>query len=311
MPKNKHKKDSWWFWFAVGLSSYLLIAPNATIMRVVVGNVEPLEFTFLRSALIVIFAIPFILVALHKFNKRNLMHTLGAGLCMTVATISLTYAVKYSNASYVAIMGLLAPILLVIMSNRLLGDKISLRAIAGVTLAGVGALVVVGAPLFIGNQTTPHFYLLATILMIVNSVSFTLGILFSRKSNEAGMPLSANAGMMSIVIVIFAFLGMYATQGLPTDIASLSPSTWLGIFYSGVIVVFVARVMNIASYEHIGAAATGGLNYLGTIVAVLIPVIALGERPSSTIIIGGIIILIGVYLTEKHRRKHHKYVHAH
>lgn len=311
MAKNKKKKDNWWFWFAVGLSACLLIAPNTTIMRVIVGTIQPLEFTFLRSVLIAIVAIPFILVDVRTFNKRNMMHTLSAGLCMTVATISLTYAVKYSNASYAAIMGLIAPILLIIFSSRMMGDKISTRAIAGVSLAAAGALLIVAAPLFITGKTSPHFYPLATVLMLVNSVSFTLGILFSRKSNEAGMPLLANSGLMSIVIVVFSFLGMYATEGLPTDIPTFSLNTWIGIFYSGVIVVFVARVMNIASYEHIGAAATSGLSYLGTIIAILIPIIILGERPSNIIIIGGIIILIGVYFTEKHRLKHHKYLHAH
>ncbi len=309
MSKNKHKKDNWWFWFAVGLSAALLIAPNTTIMRVVVGTIQPMEFTFLRSALIVIIAAPFVLTAIHKFNKRNLMLTLGAGLCMTVATISLTYAVKYSSASYAAIMGLLSPILLVILSNRLMGDRISLRAVTGVLLAASGAVVIVAAPLLLGGKTSTHFYPLATALMLTNSLVFTLGILFSRKSNESGMPLSANAGLMSIVIATFSFLGMYATEGLPTNIGQLPLNTWLGVFYSGVMVVFIARVMNIASYERIGAATTGGLSYLGTIVAILIPVVALGERPSSTIILGGAIILLGVYLTEKHRMKHHRYMH--
>jgi drug/metabolite transporter (DMT)-like permease len=305
MPKNKNKKDTWWFWFAIGLVSYLLIAPNTTIIRVLVQQIQPLEFTFLRSAMIVIIALPIILFSIRKFNKRNLMFTLGAGLCMTVATASLTYAVKYSSASYAAIIGLLSPILLVVLSSRFMGDKISPRAVAGVALAAAGALVVVALPLIISGKTAPHFYPLATTLMLLNCFFFTLGILFSRKSNEAGMPLAVNAGLMSLVIVIFSFAGMYAVEGLPTDLFHFSPTTWLGIFYSGVIVVFLARIMNIASYERVGAAVNGGLNYLGTIVAIVIPVVLLGETLSSTIVLGGVLILLGVWLTEKHRAKHH------
>jgi drug/metabolite transporter (DMT)-like permease len=313
MPKTKKRKENWWLWFTIGLCSYLLIAPNTTIMRVLVGQIQPIEFTFLRSLLIVIIAVPIILFSIRKFNKRNLVFTLGAGLCMLVATISLTYAVKYSSASYAAVMSLVSPIMLIILSQRLMGDKMSFRAIAGVSLAAAGALIVVAAPFIVTGNTTPHFYPLATTLMLFNSFFFTLGIIFSRKSNEAGMPLSANSGLMSVVILIGSSLAMYAVEGVPTDIVHFSLSTWLGIFYSGVVVVFIARIMNIASYEHTGAAVNGGLNYLGTIVAIIIPLVILGEKLSSTVIIGGVIILAGVYLTEKHRAKHHhhRYMHAH
>jgi len=295
----------------VGLISYLLIAPNTTIMRLFVDTVEPMEFTFLRSALIVLVSLPFILLAIPKLNKRNLTFTLGAGLCMSVAAISLVYAVKYSNASYAVVMGLIAPILLVILSSRLMKEKVTSRAAAGVAVAAVGALVIVGAPLFIAGGTDSHFYPLATALMLANSLFFTLGTLLTRKAHETGLPLMANSGMMSIVILAVSFTGMYSVQGLPTDIASFSPQMWIGVFYSGVIVVFLARVLNISSYERIGSAALSSLSYVGTIVGVLIPVVFLGEKLSNAIIIGGILIFAGVYLTERHRAKHHKYVHPH
>jgi drug/metabolite transporter (DMT)-like permease len=311
MAKNKKRKDNWWYWFTIGLISCLLIAPNATVIRVLVGHIEPLEFTFLRSALIVVVSIPIILLSIHKFNRRNLIYTLGAGLCMTIATICLTYAVKYSDASYAVIMSLLSPILLIVLSNRMMGDKISFRAAAGVALAAAGALVVVITPLFINGDTNPHFYPLATTLLLINNLFFTLGIIFSRKSNESGMPLSANAGLMSFVILAISFLAMYTTEGLPSNVFHFSLSTWLGIFYSGIIVVFLARIMNIASYEHIGAATISGLSYLGTIVGIIIPVVILSEKPSSTVAIGGVLIFVGLFLTEKHRLKHHRYIHPH
>ncbi len=311
MAKNKNKKDRWWFWFTVGLAAYLLTAPNATIIRVVVTQIPPLEFTFLRSALIVIVALPFVLMAIRTFNKQNLMYTLGAGLSMTIATMSLTYAVKYSSASYAAIISLLTPILLVVLSTRLLGDKITPRAVAGVALAAAGATVVVLLPLVLTGNTTPHFYPLATTLMLVNCLFFTLGTIFSRKSNQAGMPLTANAGLLSIVIAVLSFIATYSVDGLPTNIMNFSTNIWLGIVYSSLVVVFIARIMNIASYEQTGAAVNGGLSYLGTIVSVLIPVIVLGEQLSSTVAIGGILIMLGIWLTEKHRIKHHHHTYLH
>lgn len=299
MLKNKNNKDSWWFWFSIGLSACLLAAPNPTIIKILVSNIEPMEFTFLRSVLVVLISLPFVLLAIRKFNRRNLALTLGSSLCMTIAIISFSYAVKYSSASYVVVMSLLSPILLVVLSSKLMHDKISFRAASGVTLAAAGALLIVLAPLVVSGSLGSTFYPLATTLMLINSVLFTLSVLFTRKSHEEGMPLTANTGITAFAVAVASFLGMIAVGEAPTNIFTLSSATWLGIFYSGVVVVFIARVMSIASYERIGSATTSGLSYLGTVVGVTIPVLFLGEELSSTIVVGGIIILLGVYLTEK------------
>jgi drug/metabolite transporter (DMT)-like permease len=313
MPKHKNKKDNWWFWFAIGLSSYLLTAPNSTIIRVLVGHIEPIEFTFIRSLIVVAISVPFILFSIKKLNRLNLAYSLSAGLCMLIAILSMTYAIKYSSASYTIIIGLLSPILLIVLSRRLTSDRMGFRALGGVALAGMGALIIILAPLLVAGNTSTHFYPIATVLMLINIVFFTLGILFSRKANEAGMPLTANSGFMSIVILLLSFTGMYVTHGIPTDIIHFSIPTWIGIFYSSIVVVFIARIMNIASYEHIGAATIGGLNYLGTIVAIIIPIVLLGEKLPVTIVLGGIVILLGVYLTENHRvkQRNHRYIHGH
>lgn len=313
MFKNKNKKDSWWFWFAIGLSACLLVAPNATVIRVLVSSVEPLEFVFLRSMLALAVSAPFILFAIRKFNRRNLAFALGSALCMTISAISLAYAVKYSSASYAIIMGLLSPILLVVFSSRLLHDKISFRAASGVTLAAAGALLIVIAPIALSGNVDAHFYPLATSLMLINSIFFTLGIILTRKSHEANLPLTASTGVTSFVIGLISFIVLSATQGIPSNLPSLTPATWLGIFYSGVFVIFIARIMNISAYERIGAATTSGLSYLGTIVGITIPVLFLGEQLSGTILLGGAIILLGVYLTEQHqiKLKHRRYLYRH
>jgi drug/metabolite transporter (DMT)-like permease len=306
----KHKKDNWWFWLTVGLIAYLLVAPNFTIIRVLIGTLQPLEFTLLRSALIVAVSIPFILTSIHKFNRRNLTYTLAAGLCVTVATLSLTYGIKYSSASYAAVVGLLSPILLVILSSRFLGERIRFKAMVGIALATIGALVFIIAPTLLGSKIG-HYYPLATLLLIVYSVFFTLSIIFSRKSNEAGLPLFTNAGLMAVVLLVVSFIGMYTVEGFPTNLSHLSVSDWIGIAYSGIIVVFIARVMSVASYERIGASTSSSLSYLSVIVSVVIPLVYLGESLSYNVVIGGIFILLGVYLIDQHQIKRHKHVFTH
>lgn len=304
MPK-KQKRDSWTYWLAVGLMAQLLVAPAATVMKVVVDQVDPLLFNTLRGAIVVAIALPFLLLYLRKFTRYNVTYALAAGFCMAIAAISIVYALQMSQASYVVILSLLQPIILVVLSAKILREKVSFRAAAGITLAAFGAFLAVSLPLLLSGDVSHNFYPLATALILVNCIFFPLGLIFYRKSHEAGLPMVSIQGVMSFVIMTVSGVALFATGGTLAPVVDITPQIWLGIIYSSVIVVFVARMMGMASMERIGASAYGGLIYLENIVAILIPVLVLGEKLSVAVIIGGAVILAGLYLTERHRVIHH------
>ena len=70
------------------------------------------------------------------------------------------------------------------------------------------------------------------------------------------------------------------------------------MIYSGIVVTFAARSLWIAAYERIGAASSGGLSYLETLLSILLPLIILGERLSVELIVGAVLIMYGVYMTQ-------------
>ena len=309
MAKKKQKKRTSSFWFGVGLVAALAIAPNATLLKVLLETLDPILLNALRSVILVLVALPFLVFYWRKYTRRNVRYALLAGVCMTIAVTSLLYALNASQASYVVVLGLLSPIFLIMLSRRIFGEKIKPRAAAGITLALIGALIAVGLPLFISGNSTTTFYPVATVCMLVNCIAFTLGLVFTRKAHEAGLPLTAASGLTSTVIATVTVGIALSTHADFSQASELAVSQWAILLYSAVVVVFIARMLSVAAYERIGSVPTGAFSYLSTVVALLIPIILLGEQLPLTMMIGAVIILIGVYLTERHHFKHYPHVH--
>ena len=280
-----------------------------TIIKVLVEDIDPMLFNSLRAAIAVTISIPFIIMALRKINKRNLTYAIAAGLCMAVATSSAIYALTFVQASYVIILSLLSPVVFVILSNKLMHEKINARSAAGVSVAAIGALLAVSLPLLLGGETSMEFSPIATTLVLISCFFFPLGLIFYRKAHESGMPFPAIQGISSSVILVISFTTMYVTVGIPLEqLNGLPVSAWIGILYSAIVVIFIARIMSMASLERIGASAYSTISYLENIIAIIIPVLFLGEKLSVAVIVGGMLILVGVYLTEHHRSKHHPHI---
>lgn len=288
----------------MALITQLAMAPNATVIRVVVGDIDPILFTALRALLIAAVTFPLILLSLRKFNKYNVIYSLGAGMCLSIAMITLAYALELSQASYIVILTMAGPIVLVILTHWLMKEKIKFRAAAGVTLAAIGALIAVTFPLLINSDTPIQFYPVATALAALNCIFFPLGILLYRKASETGLSVSTSLSLSSLVIVAVSMSGVVAT-GVPFDIGTISVGGWAGIIYSAIGVIFLGNMLIVASFKRIGSSATASLTYLHSIVAVIIPVLLLGEQLSAIVVVGAILILFGVYLTERHHSKHH------
>jgi len=305
----KTNKNDWMYWFVVGLIALLVAAPSTTVMRVVLGYIDPTTYNTLRAGICFLVAVPFIFWHWRKLNRQNFVYALGAGICTSIAFTVTTYAIKDSQASYVVIMSLLSPIILVLYSGYFFHEKVKFQAAAGVTLAALGTFVAVVLPLVIGGKTRFDFYPMATVLMIVNSLFFPLAVIFLRKANESKLPLTSTQGISAAVVMIVSFAISFAIHGQPINLTAIPSTIWLAIAYSAIVVIFIVRILSTASYEHIGSVATSGLNYLSTIVSLLTPILFLNEKLSNAMIFGGVLILVGVYFTERHKSSTHHYWH--
>lgn len=298
-----------WFWLAA--VTMLLVAPNATVVRFAVYNADPFYWTMSRFAIISVICLPFIVASRAVFRRKAARHALiKVSIALGIAVICYVFAIYHSQASYVSIVTLLTPLTFVVLSARIIGERIKGRSMAGLALAAAGAMVLVLLPIALSDSGT-GFYPLATVLGLINCVTYSLGIIYLRKANEAGvtMPVAIGSSSIAIAFVALILLVLFGdTTRMPVDV-----SHWLAVGYSAMVVGLLGRAFNVIAYEHIGSALMSALGYLETFVAILIPVFVLNEKLSPEMIVGGALILVGVYVVESHKHPHIKdhFIHRH
>ena len=298
-------------WFVVGLLSMVLAAPNGTIIKYWGGDLDVYVFNALRFGILSVLCLPFLVKNIPKLSSKNIKYAVLAGLFMTIAVISYVYALQYGPASYVSMLTLISPIVFVVYSVKLTGDKITNQAIAGITLAALGAFLVVFLPVALEQSAELKFYPVATLLMLFNAFTFPLALIYSKKSNQAGISLLSVMGISSIVVfAICLVLALIFSGWNPQEFTGKAIFT---VFYSGVVVALFARALNIASYERIGAAVTSALAYLEVLMAISVPIVLFDEELSIGMVIGGALILLGVYVVEHRKAIHskHYFIHRH
>lgn len=302
MKKVNTKK----YWFLLGLIGTIIAAPNATVVKASVDESNAILFNMLRFGLISAILSPYMLVKWRKMNLKAFKYSLYMGLCMAVAVFSFVFAIAKSQASYVSILTLITPIVFIMYAVKLVGDKITRRSLAGITLAAAGAFVIVALPIALKQQSEFQFYPVATLLVLLNVLSFPLAIIFSKKAHQAGGTLTSILWISSVIIFLIAGALQLLTAG--TQIQDrITPQLVESVVFSGVVVALISRAALIASYEHIGAVVSAALGYLETLIAIVLPVLVLDEKLSIEMVLGGILILFGVYIVEHHKSAHHKH----
>jgi drug/metabolite transporter (DMT)-like permease len=300
-------------WFLLGLLSVLIGAPNAMVVRTAVSgdnSTDSLTILILKfSIILILFFVPFYRFVRAKYSvfRGAFKNLIIMACCNVVATSTWIIAVEQSSASYSSIIALLSPILLVILSARLVKDRVTRRAAAGITLAAIGGLLVVALPALLQGSTGSGLYPIATILMLINCVVTPLTIIYQRRSNEQGVPMNVSIAMVALIAVPVLVMVYILTRGggeMVESISHLPWQVWLAALFSSVAVSYVSRSLAVKSFEHTGAAVKGGLSYLETLLAIALPLIILGEQLSVEIMAGALLILVGVFLAES-GGKHH------
>lgn len=303
MAKRKTNKK---YWFYLGLLGVLISAPNATVIKYSVDSMDPFLFNALRFLLIALVTTPVLLSSLKKIRKTNIKYVLRSSIYMTIAVVSYVMAIKLSQASYVSIITLITPIIFVVLAAKMTGEKISSRSIAGITLAAIGAAVIVVLPIALAQDSQLSFKPLATMLALLNTLMFPLAIINFKKANEVGVSLFSLLSVSSwMVFAVNALIFLFSGK----QFENIGNGHIYAIIYSGFVVALIGRLLNIISYEHIGSAVTSALGYFEIFLSILLPVLILNEKLSPEMAIGGILILCGVYVVEYHKSAHHKHHH--
>jgi drug/metabolite transporter (DMT)-like permease len=206
----------------------------------------------------------------------------------------LFYVVGLSLTSVVhaAIIVTLTPITVLIFAALLKQENVTLFKVVGMTIAASGVLLIQ----FSKDQAsgaTPlgdcfaFLSVLGFAMFTVKSKQFT-----QRHSGLTAMTIAYVGGAIALAPVTI-------WMGSHFDLSRVSAAAWLSVIYMALFSAVIAYLIYYYALTYLPASRVSAVSYLQPVVATLFAVGFLGERISTVLIIGGILVLTGVVVTER------------
>ncbi|MBI5157364.1 MAG: DMT family transporter [Acidimicrobiia bacterium] len=267
--------------FDEGLESFAIVAISSTIAAVAV----------------VVYAV----AVRHGFSVGPLGWRVGAVMSVmsvTIPFLSRNFALQYASAGFVGLASALVPLATAITAHFMLPDEpLDRSTMTGliVALSGVAVLVLSGDA-GIGEGGRPA---LSGVLALAGVVSVALGGVYAKRHAGGYSPLAV-AGVQFVFGAVITTVLMLVIEGAP---ANPTAAGWGTLGYIAIVSTFIPVALYYWLLRHVTVTYSAAIGYVIPLIAVAVGVIALDEQLQPGIVAGGALILAGVVLTDRARRR--------
>jgi drug/metabolite transporter (DMT)-like permease len=186
----------------------------------------------------------------------------------------------------------LAPVFTLIMASVVLGERLSGRGYLGFALAAVGLWLVVNP-----TGATDQRRLLGDLILLAGAVCWGIYSVIARIASRRFDAVSTTLYGTALGTVVL--IGAALQEGGIGRLAEASLQAWIGMAYLAVFGTVAAFVLLNMGLARIGAARASAFALLVPIVGVLSSVALLGEELGPLTLVGGAVVLIGLWLVER------------
>lgn len=267
---------------------------------IVLKSISPVLLATLRFIIASILFLPVIIKNKFKVNtltKRDFYDMILLGFL----SISIYFLLQYTGVQYagpevsaIIVVGFI-PILTGLASSIILKERFTQKRLIGIVLGFIGVAFITIPSIALGSVNIRFFIGIACLLG--NAISFSLYSTLSRKLLQK---IKEPVVMTSYVTLFgtIALIPMSLTSNWDT-IRTLNVNQWVAVFFLASICSGLAYFLwNYALSEIESVQAVVWL-YLEPVVAFIGVFVLYGTMPSTTTIIGGILVILGAYLTSK------------
>ena len=264
-------------------------------------GLEPFAIVAISSTIAAVGVVVFAVAVRHGFTVGRLGWRVGAVMSVmsvTIPFLSRNFALKYASAGFVGLASALVPLATAITAHFMLADEPLDRTTIGgllVALAGVAVLVLSGDA-GIGEGGRP---LLAGVLALLGVVSVALGGVYAKRHAGGYSPLAV-AGVQFVLGAVITSVLMLIVEGVP---ANPTAAGWGTLVYIAIVATFIPVALYYWLLRHVTVTYSAAIGYVIPLIAVAVGVIALDEQLQPGIVAGGALILAGVVMTDRARRR--------
>ena len=271
--------------------------------KVALAYASPITIVWLRFAMgVVILGVAVVLrrqFTLPNKNEWRYFALLGF-LGITFHQWLQSNALVTSEASTTAWIVATTPVFMALLGWLVLKEGLGWVTISGILLAFIGVLVVVSDG-DITSISIREFGAPGDVLILISAVNWAVFSTLSRRGLKSYPASLMMFYVMSFGWVFTSFL-FIPSEGL-SEIPRLTVNGWIGILFLGIFCSGLAYIAWYDALQALSAAQTGVFLYIEPLVAVAVAAIVLAELVTWASLLGGAVILIGVWLVNREPRE--------
>lgn len=278
-----------------------LWAASFIATRIALENVPPLTVVTLR---LIISSLCFLLWLVFRGKKIPyqgaswlkrlfVLSIFGTGLHYGIQTIGMQYTTA-SNASLYAVTG---PISIAVLAAFFLGEKITWKKAVGIGCAMLGVLIVMGIDTILAFELKGR--LLGDLLVFASIFMWGFFTVLGKDMMRrmSAIDLTAVVTFMGTLYMIPVGGIEVLTRSFPLN--SIPVEAWAAVAFLGITCSFLATLLYFFALERTESQKVGVYMYTIPPMSYIMAAVVLNETIGINLIIGSLIVLAGVYLTEK------------
>ncbi|MBL4604188.1 MAG: DMT family transporter [Flavobacteriaceae bacterium] len=286
---NQQKK-----WFYLIILSVIWGSSFILIKKSLIG-LTPIQLGAIRILITAVFLLLIGFKSLKKIEKKDWKHIASTAILGTFFPAFLfAFAITKIDSSISAILNSLTPFNTFIIGALVFGFAFKKKQLIGILIGLIGTLVLI----LNGAHANPDQNYWYALLVVISSVGYAFNVNIIKKHLNDVSALAITTGNF-LLLIIPALIVLYFTdfhvdfELNDESISALGYITLLSVIGTGIAKVMFNRLIQIST-----PVFSASVTYLIPIIAVMWGVID-NEQLSFLQLLGGVIILFGVYLVNK------------
>lgn len=228
-----------------------------------------------------------------EYVRLALLSLFGTGLHYGIQTTGL----QYTTASNASLLAVTAPISITLIAALFLGERLTGRKVIGILLALGGVLLTMGIDTL--RAFDLHSHLRGDLLVLLSILMWGIFTVLGKDVTRRLGAVDITAAITVIGAIYMLPVGLWEMQRRHFTLALAGVDAWLAVFFLGVTCSFLATLFYVHALEKCESQKVGIYLYTIPPMTYLIAAVYPGETIGWNLLLGSLVVLGGVYLTER------------
>jgi len=262
--------------------------------KIALQELSPMAVLFLRISVMVVVFMP-VLISSRRHLLIHWKRLLLLGFFWTGNVTLFIIGIKYTTSAISQVMYSMVPITVTILAFALNKEKIRPIQVVGIMVGLIGAIIL----LILSNDPNKQLgTMYGNAIILLGTFCWSLYLVYSKRLSTHLSSLQLTSAS-AIVAWIASFIFLYATEGLSwvTTLSHISILEIEALLFLGLMIGCVMIFLFQWGVKH-GSSFLASTNvYVGTLVSAIAGYFVFGEKLTTSSIIGGSLLLVGLLCT--------------